>query len=55
MAVIAEPKQLTISGITLVKTKKGIEIRVPTSINEDSLREWKEKNKRAIKQFKNQK
>ena len=45
-------KTLTINGITITKTDRGFQVIVPTSINQDSLLEWKEKNARKIKQFK---
>jgi hypothetical protein len=45
-------KSLTIDGITITKNERGFQLRVPSSVDQNSLLEWKEKNARKIKQFK---
>lgn len=44
--------KLTIDGITIEKTKKGFQLIIPTSANELTIKEWRAKNDRKIKQFK---
>lgn len=46
---------IKIEGITLVKTKRGVEVRIPTSFNEDSYQEWRDRNRKKIVKFKKSK
>lgn len=44
--------KLTIEGITMEKTERGFQLIIPTSANELTIKEWKEKNYLKIKKFK---
>ena len=43
---------LTIDGISIQKTNKGFQIIIPTSANELTIKEWRAKHDKKIKQFK---
>lgn len=44
--------KLTIDGITIEKTNKGFQLIIPTNANELTIKEWRSKHDKKIKQFK---